>query len=142
MRLRWPWLRGDPGVGIGLTRRHILVRGQVVSVTEIVERAEGGETAAQTIWREAIAALGIALAAAVAVIDCDLVVLGGELAEAAGPVLTRALGTELEARLSVVPSPELRIADLGDRAARVGAAGVAFERARMGRGFRLMELLH
>ena len=125
-----------------LIRRYILARGQVVSVTEIVERAEGGEAAAQTIWGEAIAALGAAVAAAVAVLDCDLVVLGGELAEAAGAVLIRALGAELEGRLSVVPAPELSIAALGDAAACLGAAGAAFERAGMGRGFRLMEPLN
>jgi glucokinase len=125
-----------------LTRRYVLARGQVVSVTEIIKRAEGGEAAAQTIWKEAIAALGTALAAAVAVLDCDLVVLGGELVEAAGAVLIRALGAELEGRLSVVPVPELRTAALGDSAGRLGAAGAAFERAGMGRGFRTTESLH
>ena len=69
----------------------------------------------------------------------DLVLLGGELAEAAGPMLITAPRAELEARLSVVPSPELRTAALGESAGRLGSA---FERVGMGRGFSAREPVH
>ena len=125
-----------------LTQRYIMSQGQIVSVAELIQRAAGGEPAAAAIWHEAIAALGSALAAAVAVLDCDLVVLGGEIAHAAGSTLISSVRAELEGRLSLVPAPELRTALLGGNAGLIGAAGAAFERAGMGRGFLAREPVH
>ncbi|MGA8016591.1 MAG: ROK family protein [Candidatus Dormiibacterota bacterium] len=112
-----------------LTRRFTLATGDLASVEQVLEKAAAGDTAASAIWREAMAGLGEAMAAAVAVLDCDLVVLGGTLPALAGDRFLRAIEAELEGRLSLVPVPRLAVAQLGDTASLLGAAAAAFEAA-------------
>jgi glucokinase len=73
------------------------------------------------VWREAIEALAAALAATVAVVDCELIVIGGGMA-AAGSLLLDPLAAALEASLRLAPTPRLVVAQLGGLAGALGAA--------------------
>jgi glucokinase len=106
-----------------------LATGDLTGVAEILDDGAGGASAATVVWRDAMAGLASSMAAAVAVLDCSLVVLGGRLATSAGERLVRSLQTELGARLSLVPPPDLQLARLGDAASLMGVASSAFEAA-------------
>src|ERR1035438_9895678 len=71
---------------------------------------------------DAVSALATALAAAVAVVDCGLVIFGGGRA-AAGSLLLDPVSEALAQRLSLGPPPELVVATLGNPAGTLGAAG-------------------
>ena len=66
----------------------------------------------------------MALAAAVAVLDIDLVIFGGGMA-AAGKLLLDPLADELAARVVLAPPPHLTVATLGNDAGLLGAAAAA-----------------
>jgi glucokinase len=103
--------------------------GQGVSAAEIAARAAAGETAAEVVWRHAVDALADALAMYVNVLAPDLIVVGGGLSQA-GEQLLRPLDAALGERLTFHRRPALRRAALGDQAGRLGAALMAWERAR------------
>jgi glucokinase len=81
-----------------------------------------GDSVAMSLIDEGVAALGYAIAAVVTVLDLELVVVGGGLADRLGPAfigrVEQAVRSQLFAgtRLRVVP------AELGDRAGALGAA--------------------
>lgn len=112
-----------------LVQRYTLATGGLATPAQLLESVAAGAQPASGIWREAMAGLASATAAAVAVLDCDVVVLGGALAGLAGELLVRSLTAELAGRLSLVPAPALLLARLGDAAVLLGAAGAAFEAA-------------
>jgi glucokinase len=92
-----------------------------IGAETVVQRAGDGDGGAATVWSEAIEALAAALAATVAVVDCELIVIGGGMA-AAGPLLLDPLSAALEAALRLAPPPRLVVAQLGDLAGALGAA--------------------
>jgi len=87
--------------------------------------ATGDEVAAELV-RDAVDALAAAFASAVALVDLDLIVLGGGLAMKLGPPFVTAVDDALRARL-FVPSLAVRVvpAALGDLGGAVGAALLA-----------------
>ncbi len=86
-------------------------------------RAEGDAVAAE-VWAEAIDALARALAQMQAMVDIDLIVLGGGLA-GAGEELLAMLASAIGRRLTFEHRPRLALAALGDQAGCIGAAMLA-----------------
>ena len=87
---------------------------------------EAGDEVARVLLDEAAEALGAALASAVALVDLDLIVLGGGLAGRLGAPFTAAVDAAVHRRL-FVPTLPLRVvpAALGDLGGAVGAALLA-----------------
>lgn len=102
-----------------------------VPASEVVARAVAGERAAAEVWRETVELLADGLITAIRMLDPELIVLGGGLAEA-GDALMRPLPAALEARLMFQTLPRLRRAVLGDEAGCIGAALLALDRLNQG----------
>jgi glucokinase len=90
----------------------------------VVDRLVSGEPTAERVWRDAIAVLGDALAAIVALLAPSTVVIGGGLADA-GDVLLEPLAAALRDRVGHMPVPVLCRAEHGASAAAIGAAYLA-----------------
>ncbi|NYE94951.1 glucokinase [Psychromicrobium silvestre] len=88
---------------------------------EVLTLAKAGDTVAQRIWAEAIAALAFSIAQAVAMIGISKVVIGGGLAEA-GDELFEPLAKQIDQLLSFQPRPVLVKAMLGQNAGLIGSA--------------------
>jgi glucokinase len=116
--------------GSGLWRNYRARGGDpsVANARQVVALARDGDGLAHEVVEEAGSGLGRAMAAVVTVLDPDVVVVGGGLAEA-GPLwwepMERAFREELVDVLTDVP---LRPAELGVHAALVGAAHLAWTR--------------
>lgn len=121
-----PDIVGTPGSLEDLVGNHSLQArsgGRFSSTHELVRASEAGDALAQTLWRQSVRALGCAIASLINVLDPEVVVLGGGIAQA-GRSLFVPLENELNAtewrpgghRVPVVP------AELGDHAGAVGAA--------------------
>jgi glucokinase len=84
---------------------------------------DAGDGVTVELLDEAVAALGVALASAVALIDFELIVVGGGLAEKLGAGFVGRIEQAVRSRL-LVPSSPLRVvpASLGDLAGALGAA--------------------
>ncbi|HEY6378515.1 MAG TPA: ROK family protein, partial [Candidatus Dormibacteraeota bacterium] len=96
-----------------------------VGAETVVERALTGDAGAAGVWREAVEALAAALAATVAVVDCELIVVGGGMA-LAGRALLDPLEDALCERITLARPPRLALAQLGDGAGALGAAVAAW----------------
>lgn len=94
----------------------------------VAARVDAGDPEAQQVWRDTVDVLADALASMTAAVAPETIVLGGGLA-LAGRTLTAPLETALDARLGLLRRPALRTAELGDRAAALGAAILAMESA-------------
>ncbi|MFD8248998.1 ROK family protein [Nocardia sp. NPDC059691] len=96
------------------------------SVTELVKAAQVGESVPAAALDRAGTALGRAVASVAALLDLDVVVLGGSIAEA-GPVLWKPLGEAVatHARLSFLPGLRVVPSQLGDFGLLAGAGVLA-----------------
>ncbi|WP_159842330.1 ROK family protein [Nocardia sp. CY41] len=96
------------------------------SVPELLEAARVGEDIPAAALGRAGTALGRAIASVAALLDIDLVVVGGSLA-GAGPVLWKPLGEAVatHARLSFLPGLRVIPSQLGDIATIMGAGVLA-----------------
>jgi glucokinase len=103
-------------------------RTQSVDVTaeEVAARVRDGEPAATAVWTTAVEALAEGIAAAITLFDPGRIVIGGGLS-AAGPTLLDPLLRALTGRLPLDSLPDLRTAELGDRAGCIGAAFLAWD---------------
>ena len=107
-----------------ISRRYVAHGGaEALSSAVIAGRVESDPIAAQ-VWAEATGVLGAAVAATVAVLDPELVVLGGGLS-AAGERLLAPVRATLDERLSWRESVRLAASTLGAHAGVLGAALVA-----------------
>ncbi len=84
---------------------------------------------AAAVWLDAVTALADGLLATQAVLASERVILGGGLASA-GPALLEPLAAAMRDRATVQTVPELRVAELGERAGIVGAGMAALEALR------------
>lgn len=112
-----------------IARRYIALGGEPGASAREVAGRRSGEAAAARAWEEACEALAIALAGVAALLDPELIVISGGLAEA-GEELAAPVREKLVARLgwrSVVP--ELRCSALGARAGMLGAAVLGWRHA-------------
>jgi len=92
----------------------------------VAARVDAGDPEAQRVWHDSVEVLADALAGMTAAVAPETIVLGGGLA-LAGRTLTDPLERALETRLGLLRRPVLRTAELGDRAAALGAAILATE---------------
>lgn len=90
----------------------------------VLALARGGDPVAGEIWADAISHLGRALAAAQSLLDVELIVVGGGLANA-GESLLRQIEAALSPLLPIQHVPRIALAQLGDEAAGLGAALLA-----------------
>ena len=97
-----------------------------VTAREVAARAADGEARASEVWQVAVSGLAKALEAAITLLDLDLIVLGGGVAQA-GELLLDPVRRELAARMTFQCVPEIVRAALGDEAAVLGAALIAFD---------------
>ena len=110
--------------GKALSRRYAAATDRLLPAEAVLALVAEGDPIATGLWSDAISGLSVALAAAVAVLDIELVVLGGGVA-AAGPLLLDPLTKELARRVVLAPPPRLTVAALGNDAGILGAAAAA-----------------
>ena len=109
-----------------IARRYTMAAKQAILAEEVIARATTGDAAAARVWNDALGALATVIATAVALVDCELVVLSGTMGIASGALAP--LGALLAKRINLVHLPRVEVGELGGDAALVGAAAVAFER--------------
>ena len=109
-----------------IARRYTLAAKEAILAEEVIARATTGDAAAARVWNDALGALATVMATAVALVDCELVVLSGTMGIPSGALAP--LGALLAKRINLVHLPRVEVGELGDNAALVGAAAVAFER--------------
>lgn len=110
--------------GPGLLRHYHSLGGDVAvgDARAVIERARIGETAALQAVRDAASALGTSLAGLIMLLDPEVVVVGGGLAEA-GDLWWEPMESALRSELiDIVVSVPVRPAELGGKAPLVGAA--------------------
>jgi glucokinase len=105
----------------GISRLYQGAAGVPASAREVAALAAAGDEQAASVWSHAVDALAVALLIAVTVLDLELVVVGGGVAEA-GEQLLGPLRERLTARCTFQRPPRLVGAALGDEAAVAGAA--------------------
>jgi glucokinase len=113
-----------------IARRYTMAAKEAILAEEVIAKATAGNPAAARVWNDALGALATVIATAVAVIDCETVVLSGTMgipSEALAP-----LGALLSKRINLVQLPRVEVGALGGDAALLGAAAVAFERTGVG----------
>jgi glucokinase len=98
------------------------------SAVEIASAARQGDSLAQWLFRTAGDAVGRGIASASALLDLELVVIGGSIALRAWDLLGPPLESELReaARLDFTHNVRVVHAELGDAAGLFGAAQLAF----------------
>jgi glucokinase len=110
--------------GTALSHRYAAATGKLLPAEAVLELVIEGDPIATGLWSDAVSALAVALAAAVAVLDIELVIFGGGIA-AAGQLLLDPLAKELATRVILAPPPRLTVAALGNDAGLLGAAAAA-----------------
>lgn len=93
---------------------------------EVLRRAGAGDALAARLRDEAVAALGDAIAAAQALVDVDLVVIGGGMALAGEPLFAP-LRQAVVRSCGVAVPPEVVAATLGPQAGLIGAGLAAWD---------------
>lgn len=116
-----------------ISRRYQQATGRALTAEQIAARVAAAEPAAEKVWNEAVGALAAALAVAVLLLDPSRIVIGGGLS-LAGDLLLGPLRAALARRLPLGPPPPVIAAELGDRAAILGAALAAGLRPSLGGG--------
>lgn len=110
-----------------IARRYSDAAGHSVQgANDVAIRARSGDATAIRIWTEAIDALADALVVVTTLLDPELIVLGGGLAES-GSLLLDPLRQKLSERIILGQFPQLACALLGDEAGCVGAALLALD---------------
>jgi glucokinase len=119
--------------GMERRARELEAGGQVTVLTELAKAKRmtssvwakalaAGDRVAIDLIDEGVATLGQAISAVITVLDIDLVVVGGGLADRLGPTFVGRI--EQAVRGDLLPGTRVRVlpAELGDRAGAIGAA--------------------
>ena len=114
-----------------VARRYGEAGGDRVAAAEVVRRAVAGEQRADTVWRQTIEMLADGLLTGIRLLDPEVIVIGGGLAEA-GTALLDPLHAAIGERLAFQTMPRLVSAALGDQAGCIGAALLALDRFHAG----------
>jgi glucokinase len=107
-------------------RRYAELAGGPADAGRVAAGVAAGDPTAARVWREAVAALADGLVIGQALVDAELIVVGGGLAEA-GETLLAPLRTAVKERLTFHREPALVPAALGDQAGCLGAGLVGFD---------------
>lgn len=113
-----------------IARRYTMAAKQAILAEEVIAKATAGDPVAGRVWGDALAALATVIATAVALVDCELVVLAGTMGIPS--VALAPLNDLLAQRINLVELPRVTVGALGGDAALIGAAAVAFERGGIG----------
>jgi glucokinase len=113
-----------------IARRYTLAAKEAILAEEVIAKATAGNPAAVRVWNDALGALATVIATAVALIDCELVVLCGTMGIPSEALAPR--GALLATRINLVRLPRVEVGGLGGDAGLLGAAAVAFERSGAG----------
>lgn len=95
-----------------------------ITIAHVLDAARGGDGVAISVVRDTARYIGMAVANLVAILDPDVVVLGGMIATA-GDLLVEPSRTEAVRRISPRTVPKIVASALGDEAAAIGAARAA-----------------
>lgn len=114
-----------------IARAYSARAGVATTAEQVARRAAGGEALAGDVWADAVDALADGLLTAVAMIDPEVVVVGGGLARA-GEALLDPLRAALAARVTFHRLPAIHLAALGDEAGCLGAALLALDASTSG----------
>ena len=100
-----------------------------ISLEELSQKARQGDHKAISVWEKIGECLGVALSAAVNLLNLDCVVIGGGVAQA-GVVLFKEIKKTVYARSMLVQGKRVKIlkAGLGNRAGAIGAGILVKER--------------
>ncbi len=90
------------------------------SVSQVLEAMHNGDAIAMKVWKEAVDAIGFALAAYTNILAPEIIILGGGVSKA-GEDLLKPISTYLDSRLTFQRRPKIAIASLGDHAGMIGA---------------------
>lgn len=101
--------------------RHLSGDDAVTGADEVIARAESGDPIARRVWDDALDGLAAGLAALVATVAPEVIVIAGGLS-GAGDSLLRPLAERIATRVRIVPRPALAVARFGSDAGIVGAA--------------------
>jgi glucokinase len=107
-------------------RRYAELAGGPADASQVAAGVAAGDPTAARVWREAVAALADGLVIGQALVDAELIVVGGGLAEA-GETLLAPLRAAVKERLTFHREPALVPAALGDQAGCLGAGLVGFD---------------
>jgi glucokinase len=108
-------------------RRYAELAGGQADAARVVAGVAAGDELAARVWREAIGALADGLVVGQALVDAEVIVIGGGLATA-GDALLAPLRTAVKERLTFHRKPRLVPAALGDEAGCIGAGLRAWDR--------------
>ncbi len=97
-----------------------------LAASEVATRVMAGDEAAAIVWREVVSALADGLLVAQALLDPQIIVLGGGLS-LAGDALLTPLRAAVQDRLTFHREPQIRSAAYGDEAACLGAGLMALQ---------------
>ena len=117
---------GAAGIVTAFNERRIADDPELASVHEVFELAVAGNMAARSVVDHVASRLGTAIAAVCAILDPELVVLGGGIG--ASPLLLRPVRGSAAALVPITSRIETSL--LGERAALQGAIAVALHAAR------------
>ncbi len=108
-----------------IARRYSRASGtEVAGAREVVEALVRGDRVAAAVWDSAVDALALGLSHVASLIQPEVVILGGGLAEA-GEHLFGPLEERLRSMLTYVPAPALARASAGENAGLLGSALLA-----------------
>jgi predicted NBD/HSP70 family sugar kinase len=121
-RLVWRIKSGDRSRALELASNDL----SAITAAHVFEAARAGDGVAISVVRDTAKYIGMAIANLVAIIDPEVVVLGGTIAEA-GDLLIEPTRLELSRRISPASNQSVKVvpAALGDAAAAIGAARAA-----------------
>jgi glucokinase len=113
--------------GKGVSKFYEQLSGYKITAMEVSVRAHNGELAAISAWDEFGKALSYALAWSINLIDPDIVIIGGSIANAIEQFLP-SLEESLRKKICAVPAQNLHIVktQLGDNAGFIGAAALVY----------------
>jgi predicted NBD/HSP70 family sugar kinase len=126
-RLVWRIKSGDRSRALEFANHNLAA----ITAEHVFDAARAGDGVAISVVRDTAKYIGMAVANLVAIVDPQIVVLGGGIAEA-GDLLLEPTRLELSRRISPASNQHVRVmpAALGDAAAAVGAARAALLAAR------------
>ncbi|RNG12193.1 ROK family protein, partial [Streptomyces botrytidirepellens] len=100
--------------------------GPGADAADCAKAVESGDPRAAAVWREATGALADGLVTALTLLDPELLIIGGGLAEA-GETLFTPLRAAIEERITFQTLPRIVPAALGDTAGCLGAGLLAWD---------------
>lgn len=114
--------------GEGLVRRYRAFGGPLTVAGADIARLQNDDLLCGLLWNDGLRALSLGLAAITLLVDPAAIILGGNLPQPA-PNLKEAIGSRLADLLASRTAPPIRASRLGNGAAQIGAAILAFQMA-------------